>query len=165
MTPNQSAICHTCEAPLSRQNSTGYCRAHVIEFNRKQPGYVDRMRQGIRRRYATDPAYLDDLRRRAKHLGDDPDVNHRRTRHFVERRMWEVGTLSARLPEVRAKAARSSSATRLAWCPPHLRDAYLHLVRIKRLAAAEARALIEDQNEVEMRRWRANLPDGLRRAG
>ncbi len=152
-----ASVCQKCSAPLGRYNKSGYCRRHVSEFNLSRPEVRKRQREGIRRKHATDPAFLDDLRRRARALGEDPDVNHRRTRHFVHRRLWEKGCEAARNPASRAKAGRSSSATKLAWCPPHLRKDYLHLVRGKRFLAAEARAFIEEQNEVEMRRWRASV--------
>ena len=48
-------------------------------------------------------------------------------------------------PEVRQKRGASVSATRMAWCPPELRDEYRDLVRRQRLPAAEARAIIEGQ--------------------
>jgi hypothetical protein len=159
------SICRTCSTLLGRGNKTGYCRRHVSAHNLSQPHIRAAQRAGIARKHATDPEFLDGLRARARRLADDPVINAKRTQHFKEGRFWELGTIAARAPEVRARAGRKISATKLAWCPPHLRAEYLHLIRNKRIPAAEARALIEDQNEVEMRRWRASLPDGLRRAG
>lgn len=149
--------CKTCGITLGRKNKSGYCRKHVAAHNLAQPHIRERQLAGIRRKFATDPAYLDDLRRRARALGCDPVVNAKRTRHFIENRIWEIGTEAARNPISRAKAGRRSSATKLGWCPPHLRADYLYLVRGKRLLAADARALIEERNEVEMRRWRASV--------
>lgn len=149
--------CRTCSIPLGRGNKTGYCRRHVAAHNLSQPHIKERQRAGIKRKHATDPVFLDGLRRRARALADDPVINAKRTQHFKEGRFWELGSIASRAPEVRARAGRKSSATKLAWCPPHLRADYLHLVRGKRLRAAEARALIEERDEVEMRRWRASV--------
>lgn len=158
-----AATCKTCRAPLSRQNKSGYCRAHVAAYNLSHPHVREAQRAGIRRKYATDPAFLDGLRRRARALADDPVINAKRTKHFKDGRIWQMGSIAAHAPEVRERAGKSCSATKLAWCPPHLRASYLHLVRNKRLLATEARALIEDQNDVEMRRWRASLVPAPRR--
>lgn len=149
--------CRTCQAPLSRQNKTGYCRSHVSAYNLSRPEVRERQRAGIRRKHATDPVFLDGLRARARSLAHDAEINAKRTEHFKAGRYWEKGSIASRAPEVRARAGKASSATKLAWCPPHLRAAYLHLVRGKRFLAAEARAMIEDQHETEMRRWRASL--------
>lgn len=149
--------CKTCSTPLGRYNKTGYCRRHVSAFNLSRPEVRQRQREGIARKHATDPEFLDGLRRRARALGDDPDINARRTQHFKDGRFWELGSIASRAPEVRARAGRKISATKLAWCPPHLRADYLHLLNTKRFPAAEARSLIEGQYEVEMRRWRASV--------
>lgn len=152
-----TGVCKTCGTNLGRGNKSGFCRRHVAAHNLSQPHIREAQRAGIARKHATDPAFLDGLRRRARSLGDDPDIADRRTRHFVESRIWERGVEAARKPEVRKRAAKRQSATKLAWCPAHLRDDYLFLTRTKRLSAADARALIEDRHEVEQRRWRASV--------
>jgi hypothetical protein len=155
--PVDRLLCRTCSVPLGRRNKSGFCRRHVSAHNLAQPHIRERQKAGIARKHATDPAFLDGLRARARRLAEDPVINAKRTKHFKEGRFWELGTIAANKPEVRARAGRKSSATKLAWCPPHLRADYLALVRRKRFLAAEARAFIEDQNQVEMRRWRASV--------
>lgn len=71
-------------------------------------------------------------------------------------RRSEVGRVAARLlqseevraramsPAARRKAGAAISATKLAWCPPHLRPDYKTLVR-KGVPAAEARSAIEKE--------------------
>lgn len=140
--PAKFGVCRTCHKPLSRQNTTGYCRAHVSAFNLSKPEVRARQRAGIKRRHAVDPAFLDALRRRARALGEDPDINARRTQHFKDARYWEKGVIASSKPEVRARAAKRASATRLAWCPPEYRDEYRRLIRSKRIPAAEARQII-----------------------
>lgn len=46
-------------------------------------------------------------------------------------------------PEVRARAGRANSNTKLAWCPPQKRADYLYLIKYKHVPAAEARKMIE----------------------
>lgn len=152
-----TGTCNTCGSKLGRGNKSGFCRRHVAAHNLSQPHIREAQKAGIARKHATDPEFLDGLRARARRLAEDPVINAKRTQHFKEGRFWELGTIAAKAPEVRARAGRKASATKLAWCPPHLRADYLHLVRGKRFLASEARAFIEDQNEVEMRRWRASV--------
>jgi len=64
---------------------------------------------------------------------------------------------AAKTPEIYARAGKRLSETRLAWCPPHLRDDYIMLTQQKRYLAAEARQMIEDQHELAMARWRRSV--------
>lgn len=150
-------FCRTCQQPISARNRSGYCRSHVSAVLAADPAHRERQRAGIKRKIAADPTYLDGLRRRARTLSDDPAINAARSRRFTEGRYWEAGTKAARDPDVRAKAGRAASATKLSWCPAHLRPHYRFLVRTKRMKAADAREIIVDQHETEMRRWRAEV--------
>ncbi len=47
-------------------------------------------------------------------------------------------------PEIHAKVGQTVSATRMAWCPDHLRGDYRRLVN-RNFSAAEARQIILDQ--------------------
>lgn len=167
--PAKFGVCRTCQKPLSRQNTTGYCRGHVSAFNLSKPEVRERQRAGIKHKHATDPAFLNDLRRRARALGEDPDINARRTQHFKDARYWEKGVIASSKPEVRARAAKRASATRLAWCPPEYRDEYKRLIRTKRIPAVEARKIILSTIEADARRYRSTgvLPQAARaeRAG
>src|SRR5690606_3617104 len=66
-------------------------------------------------------------------------------------RLWEIGAKAASTPEARKKAGKSLTARRLAWCPPELRDDYLHLVRRCHYRKEEARRIILEQHEKNMR--------------
>lgn len=149
--------CKTCGAILGRRNKSGYCRKHVAAANAERPEIRERQREGIRRKLAADPAYLDDLRKRARNLSSDPEINLIRSRHFVANRIWEIGHVAASNPESRAKAGQRGSATKLAWCPRHLREEYRYLVHTKRLKAAAAREIILAQHEADMQRWRRGI--------
>lgn len=70
---------------------------------------------------------------------------------------WIKGTEARRDPEVCKRANRRQSATRLAWCPPHLRDEYRRLTRQQRMKADEARAIVLKQAQIEDQRFRDRL--------
>jgi hypothetical protein len=76
--------------------------------------------------------------------------------HLVRLRLWER-THNPAGSESRKRAGKRRSATVLAWCPPKLRGEYRFLVRNKGLKAAEARAIILEQHEADMRRWRQSI--------
>lgn len=148
--------CKTCGKKLGSRNKSGYCTKHVAAATWALPGMREKQSEGLRRKMALDPAYRDALIARARALAADPETTHRRTRHFVENRVWEAGK-AAQTPEVRARAARSISAAHLAWCPPNLRSEYKELKAKNGLRKAEARRMIEDQHELEMARWRRSI--------
>jgi hypothetical protein len=58
--------------------------------------------------------------------------------------------------ESRQRAAKNAALTRLAWCPPHLLEQYRALMK-KDIKHAEAKRLILEQHEVEMRRFRRSI--------
>jgi hypothetical protein len=100
---------------------------------------------------------LEQYRARARRLQETitPEAKERRNRHFIENEIWHNGNASQpKGSESRLRAGRSITAHRLGWCPPELRDDYYNLVRRKHFSADEARALIEQQHETEMARWR-----------
>ncbi|BEV00097.1 helix-turn-helix domain-containing protein [Novosphingobium olei] len=148
--------CATCGKDLSRANVSGYCQSHVWQATRALPDFKERIRTGIKRKIATDPIYKDGLRKRAIALGQDPVINEKRTRHFVEGRIWEIGAKAAATPEARAKAGRSISDTKLAWCPQHLREQYRFLIR-NHYGRDEARRLILEQDAKERQRLRIRM--------
>jgi len=150
-------LCLTCSQPIGARNKSGYCRSHISAALAATPEHRARQVAGIKRKLATDPVFLDGLRRRAKVLSLDPAINEQRSRVFLAGRYWEIGNEAARDPAVRAKAGRAASATKLAWCPAHLRPHYQFLIRTKRMKAAEARAIILDQHDTEMARWRREV--------
>lgn len=148
-------VCSVCGGPISKVNVSGMCRVCNPKF--RSPDHSEKVSAGIRRRYATDPAYLDELRKRAKRLSDRPDVVERRTRKFIENRVWEAGW-AAQTPEVRERARRSISAKALAWCPPHLREQYRQL-RAKGVPREEAREAILAHEKAEIERLRRRMTE------
>lgn len=146
-------VCRTCATTLSRRNRTGYCRKCVGAALHRKPGFKEKLRAGIKRKIYADPEYADALRKRARAASASPKAVKARTERWHRDRVWEQGT-AAQTPEVRARAGRSTTATRLAWCPPHLRETYRDLINSKRIKAAEARRMIEEQEAAELARWR-----------
>lgn len=148
----QPQTCRECSAPLCRGNRSGYCRAHVTGSPEVRRKLADSMRRGIQ----ADPQRREGLRRAGRASANGPGERERRSRAARERNLNAIGC-AAITPEVRRKAAASISSTRMAWCPPHLRDEHRHLVKSKGFKSAEARKIIEAQNEAEMRRWRRSV--------
>lgn len=148
--------CKTCQSALGPRNKTGYCRAHVSAAQAACPEFRAKQRAGIKRKLATDPAYLDDLRRRARTQGKRLDTRPQRSERFKREQIWKIGQAAAASSESRAKAGRSLSRTRNAWCPPELLDAYRDLTKLG-YRAAEARRMILDQHERDKARFAAKI--------
>lgn len=144
--------CKTCSAPLGRKNKTGYCRLHASAAVAANPEWRAKQIAGIKRKHASDPEFLSALRARARKQGKRRDTRKQRSERFKRERVWEIGGPASQTPEARAKAARSISSTRMAWCPSELRDAYRELTRLG-YRAPEAKALILAQHEADMRRF------------
>ncbi|MAO03592.1 MAG: hypothetical protein CL804_03555 [Citromicrobium sp.] len=146
--------CKTCEKELSAGNKSGYCRKHVAAHNAKNPEIGAKISEGIKRALEGNPERLAQLRYRAAKLSNRPDVVQRRTERFRKDQVWKLGFAASRDPEVRARAGRTLSERRLAWCAPHLRAEYLELVCDRGVPAAEAKIIIArkeaQENGVEL---------------
>lgn len=139
----------SCGAAISAKNRSGLCRPcnarrinadPAIEAKRAagRAAYFDR--PGVREGYA---------RRIAEYRENMPDEHRERCREHGRRQYRDVLSrpdvvAKSLSPEVRAAAGRKRTDTVLAWCPPHLRDAYRGLIR-SGIRAAEARAMIEEE--------------------
>jgi hypothetical protein len=146
-----------CGAEIGRRNRTGLCLTHMLGQRNADPIKRDAMKKGIRRRLSSDPMALERARERARKLHTLPQsIEACRRRWNPDWHRKGVEAMLAR-PDLREAANRKMSATKLAWCPPHLRDEYRHLTQRKGFLHAEARQMIEDQNEIEMARWRRSI--------
>ncbi len=153
--------CTTCGKQLGRKNKTGHCRLHASAAVAANPEWRAKQIAGIRRKHAHDPEFLAALRARARMQGTRMDTRQQRSERFKRERIWEIGARAAQTTEARAKAARSLSATRMAWCPPELLSQYRELTKLG-YNAPEARRLILEQHESDMTRFRAKLdPTGV----
>jgi hypothetical protein len=146
-----------CGAVLHSKNQSGLCLKHMLEQRNADPERIAIKVAALKRRFATDPELKEAQRRRARGLHLLPQSKEAKRRRWTpEFQRKGVEALKA-MPEVRAAAVARMSATKLAWCPPHLRDDYRHLTQRMALPAAEARRMIEDQNEMELARWRRSI--------
>lgn len=144
--------CAVCSAPLSPRNASGYC----TRCQNRQPGKRAKIAAAVRRSYQLNPELRVIRRASAVKNARDPEINARRSAAARRDRLWEKG-VAARTPETYAKIAATQRAASLAWCPPHLREDYRRMMRCQRFKAAEARSLILEQHEAEMRRWRRGV--------
>lgn len=143
--------CADCGATLCRSNRGGYCIRHTNGSPEKRA----KISAGVTRANLTDPTLRERKRAAAKRQAARPEERARRSEECRKRQMWRLG-LAALTAESRAKSGRACSATKLAWCPPHLRDEYRTLTKNK-MKAGEARRIILEQHEAEMRRWRRSV--------
>jgi hypothetical protein len=152
----QPRTCADCSVALGRANQSGRCRRCLILNLAKDPAFQARRQAGIRRAFQANPERREEYAARARAIHKLPQAIEARRRGAIERRIWERGN-AAQGPAgspARVRAGKKGSAAKLAWCPPHLREHYRYLVYSQHVKAAEARALILEQHEAEMRRWR-----------
>lgn len=140
---SQPRTCSNCGGAIFRYNRSGYCRERAC------------ISVAMRLKLASNPELKDAHVARLLRIARDPRTTEKKRQRWLDGRFWE-GSNDNRSPESRRKAAVALSATRLAWCPPHMRDRYRALTK-KGLKADEARTLILEEHEVEMRRWRRSV--------
>jgi hypothetical protein len=139
--------CSDCPKQIRPRNASGRCRACFNRNAARDPAWRAKQRAGVKAKFA-DPkkraAHIamakrnlarwretDEGKARLKELGRNA---YRHSQTPEARQRWQAG---------RAAAGRKRSDTVLAWCPPDRREEYRHLLYVKRLPAAEARAMIE----------------------
>lgn len=148
----------SCGNQLGKGNTSGRCLTCANRAKAADPAFRERHRAGVKRALALDPARLDKLRAHVRGLAKAPAVVERRTRYMRENaKAMNARSIAAKTPESWAKAGRTVSAKRLAWCPPELRDDYKALVNGGYYTAAEAREVILEQHEREMERFRRRI--------
>lgn len=148
--------CH-CGKALLTQNKSGLCRKHFNEQHNANAESQAKRVAALKRRFAIDPELRDQQRERARKLHTLPQSREAKRRRYTPEFQRKGVEALRNMPEVRARAVLKMVATKLAWCPPHLRGQYRVLANMDGVTAAEARAMIEDQNELEMARWRRSI--------
>lgn len=153
------SACKDCGKDLSRRNRTGFCKKCCGRANWQRPGFAERHREALRKAYK-DPKRRAEAADRARKVRErvlsDPAIIEARRARWIENRYWERGnSTNPAGSEARKRAGESTTAFRLAWCPPMLRDEYLSLTRKGRMKAADARAAIERQYPEQVARWAA----------
>jgi hypothetical protein len=145
--------CTDCGVAVCSRNVSGFCRRCVGVANMRSVEARAKVSTSYRRRLQADPAAMAAARQRLATARDARDADARRER-WIAGKFWLQGQCSqpAGSP-ARVRAGQRQSATKLAWCPPHLRADYRFLTVEKRLPAAEARELIERHHVAELARW------------
>lgn len=144
--------CVDCDAPVTRQSTTGRCRPCATRKTLAERTPEQRCamtKRGMARNPELKRFYGDCLRAATA----TPEHRERARALIVGRALWLQS--SAHGPEARAKAGRTLSEQRLAWCPRELRDDYRTMRR--KVGASEARRIILDQHERDMAAFRQKL--------
>lgn len=140
------SVCSDCPSPISRGSKTGRCNPCALRHRNADPVFQAKRIAAIRKSYR-EPAKRAAAAKRiyAFHQAArrDPAKRERLDRNiWIARERLTDPAVLAKMESRRAHAGRKRTETCLAWCPPELRDEYRHLVRSKRLPAAEAKATI-----------------------
>lgn len=152
-----SAACQTCGKALSRQNRSGYCKHHVSAAKAQDPAWREAQRAGAKRALQANPERMDALKARMRASNTTPEKRAWAAERARQMGLAEIGRAVAQTPEAQAKRSASCTATKLAWCPPHLRESYRHLIYSKKIPAAEAREIILAQEQAEIAAMRRRL--------
>lgn len=146
---SQPRTCAECGVDLYRRNRSGYCARHANSSPEKRA----KVSAALRRAIQADPARRAALSRAGKVGASAQGESERRARRAREMRLWDRGA-AARTPETFARISRSVSNVRMAWCPPDLRDEARRLTKSKGVPLVEVKAIIAEQHEAELRRFR-----------
>jgi hypothetical protein len=149
--------CASCGLTLSRGNRSGYCKRHVSAAKAQDPAWREAQKAGAKRALQVNPERLAALRERVRAMNVTPEKRARTADHARKIGLHAIGQRTANSPESIAKRAASSVSTKLAWCPPRLREQYRHLLYVKRIPAAEARAMILAQQDADIAAMRRRL--------
>lgn len=144
--------CTTCRAELYSRNRSGYCRAHV----NGSPEARAKNSLAQSRALALNPELRESRREAGRKGANLPGERQRRSVAAKAQNLSKIGR-SARDSLSFEKLSRSVSATRMAWCPPELRDEARRLTAGKRLPLAEVKEIILAQHERDIARFRAKL--------
>lgn len=157
--------CIDCAKPISRYTKSGLCAGCKNRRNGRDPEFQRRRAEGIRRKFAEDPAHREKMRKLAlracqKAMCDPEYVARLRERgKILVRTVLCTPEALAKLAAVRGDNGRKASETRLGWCPPEWRARYKQLTISRRMLAADARAHVE--REVERARLARAAATGI----
>lgn len=159
------AACTDCGGPVGRKNQTGFCRSCMLAkgglnwIRSRDPEAFDRKRrEGMLKKYRDDPEFKAKTRANLLRIAKLPHAVAARTENCRKLGLSRVAVDA--MPagsEARKKQAKAISERKLAWCPPELRAEYMHLLKSKRIKAAEAKPIILEMHEANLRRLRAKM--------
>jgi hypothetical protein len=140
--------CIDCGKKTGRGNKSGRCRSCLNAHVNSDPVIAETRRAAIRAKFQ-DPAHRARAVACAIRNGQKAATNPEHRAWLIEhgreqyRRYLNTPETRAKLDAARPAAARKRSETRMAWCPPELREEYRYWAVSRRKPAAEARAIIE----------------------
>lgn len=152
---SKGRVCSACPTAIRNSNVSGLCRPCWLKASVDDADFQHRRAEGIRRKLRDDPAHAArvsaNMRRVAIAAAKDPEVRQRRIErgHFMYENFLKLPEVRAKIAATRPAVAKKLSEQKLAWCPAHLRDEYLFLVKRKRVKASEARRIIMDLHQRE----------------
>lgn len=156
--------CTRCEGSLGKANRTGYCKncwpKVGFELLRAQDPEAFRLKrsEGIKRGYAENPERLATAQANIRRAAALPHAKEARSRKAKELRIWEIGhAAQGSGTEVRQRMTRSMIRAKLPWCPPELVPEYRRLCRANGVPRPEAKAMILELHEANLRRLRAKM--------
>lgn len=144
-----------CSAVLGPKNATGFCRKH-FSSHCPRPERGARISASRKRFLQENPAEMTKIRDLCRTIAKLPQTRAAGSRNARKNRLWEIGQ-AALTPEARKLAGQRARATKLAWCPENLREAYLHLLYSSRIKKTEAKALILAEHEASLRKMRREM--------
>lgn len=147
--------CRECGKLLEKRNVSGFCRPHATAHIMSDPANRAKVSDSRRKMFMANPEAREAQAERTRAMRSLPQSRAARGRNLVGGELGQRG--NAARPKgsaARMKAGARVSATKLAWCPPHLRSLYRDLSQGKRMKAAEAREIVLAQHEVDLARWR-----------
>lgn len=154
----QARTCAMCDTMISGGNKSGFCKRHIFKGLAADPAFNEKRRAAIKATFAVDPVKNERRRETMRRNGMLPQARAARSRAAKQIGLSAIGTRARReKPGTYTDAAKRCSATRLAWCPPELRELYRHLIRSKRYHAEEARALVLETHERDMAIFRRRM--------
>jgi hypothetical protein len=104
--------------------------------------------------FAADPVRKARQGEIARAAANTPQSRAASVANLTKSRAWIAGNASRpKGSPSRILAAERAAATKLSWCPPHLLDKYRVLIK-KSVPSCDARRMILEEHEIEMRRWR-----------
>lgn len=142
--------CVVCSSRLGDKNTSGYCARH----HNQNPAKRAKLAAAAKRAYQTDPTLRERKREIAREIASRPGERERRAEQTRKIRMWEKSVVT---PEARAIQAARCSATKMAWCPSHLRGLARELNQKKKIPIAEVKVMIAEMHEKELAEARAKI--------
>lgn len=151
---NRSGVCHTCATSKTCRDcgcrisyKADRCRTHANAIFNADPANRANKSASMRRKFA-DPLYRDQHIERTREgtarMMQIP--GEREKRAAAGRKHGRINLAATRSPEVRARAGRAISATKLAHIPDEYRSWYREL-KSQGYTAAERQQMVLDQRE------------------